>query len=66
MARDKNNHYQETAAQLRQKIQQYKKRPAYLIPFLRKRGMLETSKGDTNEEKSEEDEDCDKGVEDNC
>lgn len=39
MVRDKNNHYQETAAQLKQKIKQFLKRPAYLIPYLRKRGL---------------------------
>nr|CAG4650626.1 EOG090X0IKC [Sida crystallina] len=40
MVRDKNNHYQETAAQLRQKIKQFIKRPAYLVPYLRKRGLI--------------------------
>nr|CAG4635188.1 EOG090X0IKC [Alona affinis] len=40
MAMDKNNHYQETAAQLRQKIKQFKMRPAYLVPFLRNRNIL--------------------------
>nr|CAG4643621.1 EOG090X0IKC [Ilyocryptus agilis] len=39
MARDSQNHYQETAAQLRQKIKQFKKRPAYLITYLRSRGL---------------------------
>ena len=40
MVFDKNNHYQETAAQLRQKIKQFKKRPAYMVPFLKSRGGL--------------------------
>lgn len=43
MAMDKNNHYQETAAQIRQKIKQFKKRPAYLVKFLRATGVLEKS-----------------------
>lgn len=42
MARDKNNHYQDTAAQIRQKIKQFKKRPAYWIPYLKSRGLLDT------------------------
>ena len=40
MARDSKNHYQDTAAQLRQKIKQFVKRPAYLVPYLRKRGLI--------------------------
>lgn len=43
MARDKNNHYQETAAQLRQKIKQFVKRPAYVVPYLRDRNILSTT-----------------------
>ncbi|KAI9552754.1 hypothetical protein GHT06_020634 [Daphnia sinensis] len=43
MARDKNNHYQETAAQIRQKIKQFKKRPAYLVKFMRACGKLPPS-----------------------
>ena len=42
MAMDKNNHYQETAAQIKQKIKQFKKRPAYLVPYLRERELLTT------------------------
>lgn len=38
---DKKNHYQETAAQLRQKIKQFKKRPAYLVKFMKACGKLE-------------------------
>lgn len=40
MVFDKNNHYQETAAQLRQKIKQYKKRPAYMVKFLKSKEKL--------------------------
>ena len=43
MAKDKNNHYQETAAQIRQKIKQFKKRPAYLVKFMRACGKLPLS-----------------------
>ena len=32
---DKKNYYQETAAQLRQKIKQFKKRPAYFFKFVK-------------------------------
>nr|CAG4642189.1 EOG090X0IKC [Eurycercus lamellatus] len=42
MALDKNNHYQETAAQLKQKIKQFKKRPAYLVTYLQSRKILPT------------------------
>ena len=40
MVLDKRNHYQETEAQLRQKIKHYLKRPAYSVPYLRKRGLI--------------------------
>nr|CAG4646705.1 EOG090X0IKC [Macrothrix elegans] len=40
MARDKNNHYQETPAQLRKKIKDYVKRPAYMVKYLKERGKL--------------------------
>nr|CAH0098504.1 unnamed protein product [Daphnia galeata] len=40
MARDNKNVYQETAAQIRQKIKQFKKRPAYLVKFMRSCGKL--------------------------
>lgn len=59
MVFDKNNHYQETAAQLRQKIKQYKKRPAYLVPYLKTRGLLpqgetkDGAPGEKDEEKQE-------------
>lgn len=43
MAKDKNNHYQETASQLKQKIKQFKKRPAYLVPYVKTRGLLPLS-----------------------
>ncbi|XP_046454171.1 nucleolar protein 16-like [Daphnia pulex] len=43
MAMDKNNHYQETAAQIRQKIKQFKKRPAYLVKFMKACGKLPPS-----------------------
>ena len=43
MVKDKNNHYQETASQLKQKIKQFKKRPAYLVPYVKTRGLLATS-----------------------
>lgn len=42
MSRDKNNHYQDTAAQIKQKIKQFKKRPAYWIPYLKSRGLVDT------------------------
>merc|ERR1740128_613654 len=43
---DKNNHYQETAAQLRQKIKQFKKRPSLycLIHFYKRSMALERVK----------------------
>nr|CAG4638846.1 EOG090X0IKC [Cyclestheria hislopi] len=40
MARDKENHYQETASQLKQKIQKFLNRPAYSVPYFRKRGLI--------------------------
>jgi len=53
MVFDKNNHYQETAAQLRQKIKQFKKRPAYLVPYLKARGGLKGGKTEVNTKKDE-------------
>nr|CAG4651474.1 EOG090X0IKC [Simocephalus serrulatus] len=50
MAMDKNNHYQETAAQIRQKIKQFKKRPAYLVKFLRATGVMGKSAETEKEE----------------
>nr|CAG4637493.1 EOG090X0IKC [Ceriodaphnia reticulata] len=46
MAMDKKNYYQETAAQLRQKIKQFKKRPAYLVKFMKACGKLESAKAE--------------------
>ena len=43
MARDKKNFYQETAAQIRQKIKQFKKRPAYFVKFITSCGKLPAS-----------------------
>ena len=40
MARDNKNVYQETAAQIRQNIKQFKKIPAYLVKFMRSCGKL--------------------------
>nr|CAG4641345.1 EOG090X0IKC [Eulimnadia texana] len=40
MARDPKNYYQETPAQFKQKIKQFLKRPAYVVPYLRERGVL--------------------------
>ena len=50
MAMDKNNHYQETAAQIKQKIKQFKKRPAYLVKFLRATGVMGKSAETEKEE----------------
>ena len=52
MVMDKNNHYQETAAQLRQKIKQFKKRPAYLVPYLKARGCLPQGEKDQKEKET--------------
>ena len=46
MVMDKKNYYQETAAQLRQKIKQFKKRPAYLVKFMKACGKLESPAAD--------------------
>lgn len=49
MVFDKNNHYQETAAQLKQKIKQFKKRPAYLVKFLKATGQLKSDSVTTSQ-----------------
>ena len=52
MARDKNNHYQDTASQIKQKIKQYMKRPAYLIKYMRDHGKLPPSSKKKRNEKN--------------
>ena len=49
MAMDKNNHYQETASQLKQKIKKFKIRPAYLVPYVKKRGLITSTDSAEND-----------------